>query len=212
MQKWQTADVGDIKVEKSKHVHIEIGGSTPTSLHFNAGSKDIADAIVKKLESSQRAANVVSSPVDRYISPLPPLRSSTSAEEEAEAEEHEEEETTQKPKKNGASVHFATSHAVIPPPETPTDGEGEEYESTVDGEEAYALYEFTAEGEDELPVKPGERLFVIDRVSSSDWWKCRNAYGAEGVVPATFVEVLRVSHSSRYNFTKYCVVNCWPSR
>ncbi|KIJ56862.1 hypothetical protein M422DRAFT_62777 [Sphaerobolus stellatus SS14] len=181
VQQWQTADVGDIKVEKSKHVHIEIGGPTPISLHFNAGSKDVADAIVTKLEASQRAANGAISPPARQISPLSTSRTSPIDEDD------NKEETPQKPIRK-AAVHFAPAPAVIPPSET-ADDDVDDYESVADGEEAYALYEFNAEGEDELPVKPGERLFVLDRVSSPDWWKCRNAYGAEGVVPATFVEL-----------------------
>ena len=53
MRKWQTVDIQSVKLEKSKHVHIDVGGSDPASLHFHAGSKDTGEAILAKLESSR---------------------------------------------------------------------------------------------------------------------------------------------------------------
>ena len=53
---------------------------------------------------------------------------------------------------------------------------------------AAALYDFNADGEDELTVKEGENLTVLER-DGEEWWKCRNAKGLEGVVPASYLEV-----------------------
>jgi len=50
------------------------------------------------------------------------------------------------------------------------------------------LYDFTADGDDELTVAEGEDLIVLER-DSDDWWKVRNSKGREGVVPASYVEV-----------------------
>lgn len=99
--------------------------------------------------------------------------------------------TGQKPNKNGATVRFAPSPAMIPSPVTPiaADGEEEEEELVTQGETGSALYDFLADGEDELSVKEGEQLFILDRVSSDEWWKCRNVHGAEGVVPSSYIEV-----------------------
>jgi actin cytoskeleton-regulatory complex protein SLA1 len=57
-----------------------------------------------------------------------------------------------------------------------------------DGEPAVALYDFNADGEDELSIQEGESLAVLER-DADDWWKVRNSHGAEGVVPASYVEV-----------------------
>ena len=50
------------------------------------------------------------------------------------------------------------------------------------------LYDFTADGEDELTVREGETLMVLER-DGDEWWKCRNQDGLVGVVPASYVEV-----------------------
>lgn len=51
-----------------------------------------------------------------------------------------------------------------------------------------ALYDFQAQGEDELSVGEGDKLWVLEK-DGDEWWKCRNAAGEEGVVPASYVEV-----------------------
>ena len=59
---------------------------------------------------------------------------------------------------------------------------------------AIALYDFTADGEDELSVAENEEVIIIER-DGDEWWKCRNARGVEGVVPASYLE-FKVSSSS----------------
>ncbi len=177
MQKWQTSDIESSRIDKSKHVHIEMGGVSATSLHFNAGSKDTAEAIVEKLESSKRAASSSS----QQSRTSPDLVESTSSES--------------KPKKNGISVHFASAPPSIISPREPSETEvDEEYEHVEpDAEDdgmlrVTALYDFAADGEDELSVAEGERLILLER-DSDEWWKVRNKNGAEGVVPAQYVEL-----------------------
>ncbi|CAO1631311.1 unnamed protein product [Jaminaea pallidilutea] len=58
-----------------------------------------------------------------------------------------------------------------------------------DGEPAMALYDFEAQGDDELSVAENEKLTLVER-ENDDWWKVRNADGQEGVVPASYVEVV----------------------
>ncbi|KAF8487578.1 hypothetical protein JB92DRAFT_3021974 [Gautieria morchelliformis] len=187
VQKWQTSAIEGIKVEKSKHVHLEIGGAETINLHFNVGSKDTADAIVKKLESSRalsaRVSSSISSAPDASLPPESPPPSPISVNVGP----------AQKLNRNGATVHFAPSPSLIPSPITATavDGEEEEGEEAVSqGEIGSALYDFVADGEEELSVKEGEQLVILDKVSSDEWWKCRNAHGAEGVVPASYVEAV----------------------
>ncbi|KAG1779731.1 hypothetical protein EV702DRAFT_965519, partial [Suillus placidus] len=171
VQKWQISDVGDISIEKNKHVHIDMGGPNATKLHFNVGSRDTADAVVEKLQTSRRLASAEQRAV---ISPPPRSEGSSQV------------------KKNGASVRFAEeSPAIIPPRESSEEEEEETEEvgqgATDDGEPAVALYDFEGTGSDELTVQEGERLWIIEK-EGEEWWKCRNEHGIEGVVPASYLE------------------------
>jgi len=178
VQKWKISDIEDTSVEKNKHLHIGIGGSSPTKLHFNIGSRDTTDAVVEKLEASRALAAA------EHRAAIPPPQRT---------------EVSNLIKKNGASVRFAQeSPAIIPPREPSEDGEeeGEEtHEETQeggqgadDGEPAIALYDFEGTGSDELTVQEGERLWIIEK-EGEEWWKCRNEHGIEGVVPASYLEV-----------------------
>jgi actin cytoskeleton-regulatory complex protein SLA1 len=185
VQKWQTAEISNMSIEKSKHVYIDVDGSSPIQLHFNAGSKDVADAIVAKLESSREFAGgpPASPTASSSTRRLPPLRTISPKNGKLQ-------------KKPGASVHFSpASPVVIPPRESSEDEEHEEHEPEVNGYEpaedsqaAIALYDFDADGDDELSVKAGEELVILER-DGDEWWKCRNAHGGEGVVPASYLEV-----------------------
>jgi hypothetical protein len=182
-----------------------MGGSSPSNLHFQAGSKDNAEAILEKLLSSKALSNPEASSSPRESqsteSPrLPPIRT--------DAGDHD------KHRKNGASVHFSASSPVIIPAREASEEEPEEtldeeestpvvhengVEETVGGSFAIALYDFEADGEDELSVKMDERLYVLER-DSEEWWKCQNAEGAEGVVPASYLEVSECNLTLGRNF------------
>ncbi|KAI0796812.1 hypothetical protein C8Q75DRAFT_802490 [Abortiporus biennis] len=186
VQKWQTSEILSSKIDKSKHVYIDIGGSSAINLHFNAGSKDVAEAIHTKLESSRAIATSSSTPSS---SQAPPVA----------------EEPIERPRSVVKSVHFDSASPVVIPaeeeqeePEEPPEEEESEPDHTYnesgvlhseDGDSAVALYDFTADGEDELTVHEGEPLIVLER-DTDEWWKCRNADGAEGVVPASYIEVV----------------------
>ncbi|KAJ7507765.1 hypothetical protein B0H11DRAFT_1968579 [Mycena galericulata] len=117
VQKWQTIHIQNINVEKSKHIHIDVGGPKPINLHFSVGSKDNADAIVTKLESSKQLS--APSPAS---SPLP------------------EEAATPAPKEaKKATVHFAPESPTVIPvsdeEEEPPAAEEEEEEAAAEAEE-----------------------------------------------------------------------------
>ena len=176
VRKWQMSDIKSAKVEKSKHVHIDVSGAEAASLHFHAGSKDTAEAIMSKLESSRALAGA---PATNGASPPPPA----------------EEPSSERPRSRAKSVHFDDAAPdVIPASDTyDTDEEAEpqaapSHIESEDGPAAVALYDFDADGEDELSVREGESLIVLEQ-DGNEWWKCRNASGAEGVVPASYVEV-----------------------
>lgn len=184
MQKWQTTDIQSSRVEKNKHVHIEVGGPNAASLHFHAGSKEIADAIMAKLEAART-----------------PEEENSSTEEPVQIPE--------RPRSVAKSVHFDNSEPVIIPPREEEEGEPEPEEEELptqvhdeiegEGERAVVLYDFNADGDDEMTVHEGETLLVLDR-DTDEWWKCRNARGEEGVVPANYLEV-RFWDSSLPHFT-----------
>lgn len=187
MQKWQINDVTSAESDKPKHVYIEVGGAAAASLHFHAGSKDTAEEILAKLESSRSLA-----------------RESTEAAIPSQAEHRAEPEPEPDPapapiqrtlpppiRTDGAhspskkGVHFSeASPAIIPPRSASPEAQQDE----IEGLEAVALYDFLAQGDDELSVAEGDALWVIEQ-DGDEWWKCRNVSGGEGVVPASYVEV-----------------------
>ena len=117
-----------------------------------------------------------------------------------------------RPRSAAKSVHFDQSEPeIIPPREdedeyevaSPTPGaeleeHDHDHEEEVgaelgEGEKATVLYDFVADGEDEMSVHEGQVLLVLER-DADDWWKCRNGKGEEGVVPANYLEVSGISH------------------
>lgn len=188
VQKWSTADVADFRIEKSKHVHIDIGGANAISLHFSVGSKDNSDAITSKLSSSKALTQLteITSPTS------PPTHEEPG--EELEEEEHDK-TSISRSRTPSKAVHFSVAEPALIPPREPsiTESDADIYPEQPTGprdglERATALYDFDADGEDELGVREGDVLVVLDR-DSDEWWKCRNEHGAEGVVPASYLEV-----------------------
>ena len=54
----------------------------------------------------------------------------------------------------------------------------------------HMVYEFMAQGDDEVTVAADDEVIVLDDTASTDWWKVRRVKnGKEGVVPADYVEV-----------------------
>jgi hypothetical protein len=52
------------------------------------------------------------------------------------------------------------------------------------------LFDFMAQGDDEVTVGLGDEILVLDDSASDEWWKVRRLKnGKEGVVPANYVEV-----------------------
>ncbi|KAF9226523.1 hypothetical protein BS17DRAFT_775772 [Gyrodon lividus] len=189
VQKWHTADVEDFTIEKQKHVIIDMGGINPMKLHFSVVKEEIAEAVLTKLDDSRKlaisGAKVASAGLGGRRSALtPPPRHA---------------EAGSPSKRSGASVRFAEeSPQIIPLREPSEDGEaegaeengvdtGETGDDEEEGEPVVALYDFEGTSSDELSVREGERLHIIEK-EGEEWWKCRNAHGVEGVVPASYLE------------------------
>jgi len=52
------------------------------------------------------------------------------------------------------------------------------------------LYDFMAQGDDEVTVAVGDEVIIIDDSKSEEWWQVRRLRnGKEGVVPSSYVEI-----------------------
>jgi len=52
------------------------------------------------------------------------------------------------------------------------------------------LYDFMAQGDDEVTVAVGDEVIIIDDMKSEEWWQVRRLKnGKEGVVPSSYIEV-----------------------
>jgi hypothetical protein len=62
---------------------------------------------------------------------------------------------------------------------------------------AIALYDYTPIESEELEIKEGDNLIVLDD-SDSDWWlvKIVSKKGGEGLVPKTYIEVFKFNAGS----------------
>ncbi|KAL8751537.1 MAG: hypothetical protein Q9184_006038 [Pyrenodesmia sp. 2 TL-2023] len=59
------------------------------------------------------------------------------------------------------------------------------------------LYDFMAQGEDEVTVGIGDDVIVLDDTKSEEWWMVRRIKnGKEGVVPSSYVEITGTAASS----------------
>ncbi|ORY56670.1 uncharacterized protein BCR38DRAFT_355692 [Pseudomassariella vexata] len=55
------------------------------------------------------------------------------------------------------------------------------------------LYDFMAQGEDEVTVAVGDEVLIVDDAKSEEWWQVRRLKtGKEGVVPSSYIEVTEV--------------------
>ncbi|CAJ2513359.1 Uu.00g014780.m01.CDS01 [Anthostomella pinea] len=52
------------------------------------------------------------------------------------------------------------------------------------------LYDFMAQGDDEVTVAAGDEVIVLDDIKSEEWWQVRRLKtGKEGVVPSSYIEI-----------------------
>lgn len=53
------------------------------------------------------------------------------------------------------------------------------------------IYDFVAQGDDELGCREGDEVYIIDQNKSPDWWMCENIdTGKQGVVPSSYIEII----------------------
>ncbi|KAI9631309.1 hypothetical protein KEM48_014485, partial [Puccinia striiformis f. sp. tritici PST-130] len=161
VQKYDMASVSITKTEKGKHLILQCGTE---ERHFQVSEKDL-DAIVLKIQRFQQHVQPIptsSPPRSKTNNGLAVLQSPVNRPPSAMANPD---------KPSGVSCRKVSFAAPL-------------------GKPATALYDFEAQGEDELTVEEGDRLFVLDDRSDDDWWKCAmQSDGQEGVVPASYIEL-----------------------
>lgn len=133
-------------------------GGLAEPLLFHCGGSDTVSEILAKLESSKAAAGEA----------LELAAADSAALSEGE-DDHE----------TGAAAGSKTVRWAAAE-QAPT--------SAASATTATVLYDFDAQGEDELTVHEAETVTVVDR-ENEEWWTVRNEQGGEGVVPAQYVQL-----------------------
>ena len=62
-----------------------------------------------------------------------------------------------------------------------------------------ALYDYAPQGDNELPLREGDLVYILEKSTEDDWWKAKKkAEGEEeeepvGLIPNNYVEEVRIS-------------------
>ena len=60
------------------------------------------------------------------------------------------------------------------------------------------MFDFQAQGEDELMCREGDEVYIINESKSKDWWMCENVdTGKQGVVPSSYIEITGTANLDR---------------
>ena len=73
-----------------------------------------------------------------------------------------------------------------------------------------ALYDYSPQSDEELEIKDGDLLLILEKSTEDDWWKCKKKAQSddddepEGLIPNNYVEEARPTHSAKalYDYTK----------
>lgn len=160
--------------QEKKHVYLDLGGANPASFDFSASTKQEAEAIFNKIQESKQKSRLTSpSSSTASITPPPAIPSirdsvvSTSTYQTAQSHEDPIEEEP---------VHYEEEVQHIP--EQPI----------CEGRWAVAMYDFVAETEEELSIQENDELWILDYVSSEEWWRAQRG-DQVGIVPASYIRV-----------------------
>ncbi|CAG8513808.1 2519_t:CDS:10, partial [Dentiscutata heterogama] len=158
VQIWKISDLESVKYEK-KNVTIKFGGPKSATFNFHTSSKSDAEAIYRQYEECVASLELPSVKLDAS-SIKSPRPSSAHDTEETESQPDAEENEAEE-----------VNEIELPPPKV-----------------GIALYDFDAQGDDEISIQEGDEVWVIDDVSSDEWWKCRKG-DEEGMVPSSYIEI-----------------------
>lgn len=173
IQTWPINSLLRYSAEK-KHIFIDLQGPLKAaSFDFHAGSSDAAQAILSVLGELAGAARMpgIREVAGALNAPLPALpQNSGLARKERESgfplRENSDDEQV-------PLEHFSGSEKI-----------------------ATVMYDFEAQGDDEVTVRAGSKVVVLDDKASADWWKIRSGR-KEGVIPADYLEVVSTKRSKK---------------
>lgn len=166
VKQYAITELSAVSQPSSKNLELSFS-NLPQPLHFHCGSSDTAKAIIAKLETSKAAAGEALEMVEAT---------------QSVASDGEDEYDT--PAAEPKAVRWADSSAKTA--SAGTNG------STESGK---VMYDFEAQGDDELTVAENDTVTVVDK-ENDEWWLVRNSRGQEGVVPAQYIEIGGAASSS----------------
>lgn len=86
-----------------------------------------------------------------------------------------------------------------------------------------AIYDYTPQGENELAIKEGELLYIIEKSAEEDWWRAKKKASGDdedepiGLIPNNYVEEVSILKIRLpfvlwiYSPTVYDMMSCSPS-
>ncbi|KAJ1977562.1 cytoskeletal protein binding protein [Dimargaris xerosporica] len=99
----------------------------------------------------------------------------------------------------GQPLLDATPPSPQPPAQFPANAPATDPVTMVEAQLAVVLYDFAAAEDGELDVTAGQMVYVLDNVSSADWWTCQLATDdpvpVQGLVPASYLQVTQASEA-----------------
>ncbi|CAG8456662.1 8276_t:CDS:10 [Gigaspora rosea] len=160
VQIWKISDVEDVKYEK-KNVTIKFGSPKSATFNFQTASKSDAEAIYRQYGECAASLELPTVNIDASSikSPRPSSAHDSQNTEESESQADVEENETEE-----------VNEMELPQPKI-----------------GIALYNFDAQGDDEISIQEGDEVWIIDDVSSNEWWKCRKD-DEEGMVPSSYIK------------------------
>ncbi|WVQ81211.1 hypothetical protein IAT38_003333 [Cryptococcus sp. DSM 104549] len=157
-------DLVSVSQPSSKTLTL-VFSSLAEPLQFHCGSSDTTRAILAKLESSKAAAGEA----------LELLNGDANSSEE-------------EPEPAPTPAPVARAPAASAEPKGVRFADEQAQPQAASEETATVQYDFDADGEDELTVKDGEVVVIVDK-ENDEWWLVRNPRGEKGVVPAAYVQL-----------------------
>ncbi|CAG8721041.1 9770_t:CDS:10, partial [Cetraspora pellucida] len=161
VQLWNISDVESVKYEK-KNVTITFGGAKSATFNFQVSNKNDAEAIYRQYVECTASLELPTVNVDTSSmkSPRPTSAHDNQDTEETESQADAEENDVEE-----------VNEMEFPPPKV-----------------GIALYDFDAQGDDEISIREGDKVWVVDDVSSNEWWRCRKG-DEEGMVPSSYINI-----------------------
>ncbi|KAJ2451815.1 cytoskeletal protein binding protein [Coemansia sp. RSA 2336] len=166
-KRYSTGDISRCSTKKAL-LTVEIGGFEPAAFDFTCSSNSEAERIADAINAARRGMFIG----DRMIEPQTNLQQPPKEDVPFALPAQTDEPML--------SPNIDAPFVSPPPSSMPSDLQ----------EHAKVLYDFTSDDSDELSVKEGDTVLVLDK-SDSDWWQVRElpTNGRAGLVPAAYVEI-----------------------